>query len=191
MNDSNVRQLLVHTNRGDDLAAAGLYKVFAPRMLAFARAFLREQASAEDSVQQVFVRILTLKPAELERVEDVGAWLIWMTRTTCLNTVRTRARSTLREKMRMGHTKRVAMDTCEANDPHSALLEAINSLPDDHRELLLLKHVGGLTFDQVALSLGQNRNTLASRYRAAMDHVRERLENVEAERVIVERRGVA
>jgi DNA-directed RNA polymerase specialized sigma24 family protein len=36
----------------------------------------------------------------------------------------------------------------------------------------MLKHAGGLTFDQIALALDINRSTAASRYRAAIERLR-------------------
>lgn len=48
----------------------------------------------------------------------------------------------------------------------------LRGLPDDQREVLVLKIWLGLTFEQIALSLGIPMNTAASRYRYAMERLR-------------------
>lgn len=48
----------------------------------------------------------------------------------------------------------------------------LRGLPEDQREVLVLKIWLGLTFEQIALSLGIPMNTAASRYRYAMERLR-------------------
>ena len=178
MPETTHQQLLLGTHRGDHLAAVSLYRAFAPRMLAYARALLRHDASAEDAVQHAFVRILTTSPDELARVQDVLAWLVCLTRHAALNSERSSARASLREKMKAGHERLNGQHHTEGSQEE--LLAAINELADDHRELLLLKHVAGLSFDQMALSLNENRNTLASRYKSALNQLRSALPATQA-----------
>jgi len=45
---------------------------------------------------------------------------------------------------------------------------AVASLPRRDQELIVLKHVAEMTFDQIALALATNRNTIAARYRRAV-----------------------
>ncbi|MFN7021495.1 MAG: RNA polymerase sigma factor [Phycisphaerales bacterium] len=174
MPDPTARQLLLGTHRGDAEAAARLYRRFAPRMLAYARALLGRSARtgvADDAVQQAFVHVLAARAEVVERVEDELAWLIRLTRNAALNARRTQTRSALREKMRAGLERRTPSSAADGS--LEELLAAVSTLEDDHRELLLLRHVAGLTFEQMALALEENRNTLATRYRAALVRLRE------------------
>lgn len=167
MGSAHERQLLIDAHHGDDDAAVRLYRLMAPRMLAYARGLLNHDTAAEDAVQQVFLRIFTLGSDEVVRVDDVLAWLIRLTRNTALNDARTHQRA--RDRARAWRP--FAM-TLLHNQAHDELIEAIGGLGEDARELILLKHIAGLTFDQMAASLGDNRNTIASRYRAAMEQLR-------------------
>lgn len=186
MSPDQAKQLLLDTHRGDHHAAVALYREFSPRMLAYARALIRHDVCAEDAVQQAFVRTLGCKQDELARVQDVLAWLVQLTRHASINALRTRTRSSLREKMRAGHERmngtHAGGAAAAAPDSEEELVTAMNSLADDLRELLLLKHVAGLTFDQMALSLGENRNTLASRYAKAVGELKSRLSSVSGAR---------
>lgn len=171
------RQLLIDTRRGNEPAARSLWLAHAPRLIGYARAVIRgvgTREDAEDVVQSVFCRIMSLDAHELELVLDSGAWLAQLTRRAALNFIR----GTRRERARRGRiadgartiqplsrgSARTAADT--------ALGEAIDLLPARLREVVVLKHVAGLTFDQIELATGVNRSTAAARYRVALDRLR-------------------
>ncbi len=67
-----------------------------------------------------------------------------------------------------------------ANEPplDAELEHAVKALPPNLREVVVLKVWSGLTFQQVANTLGIPPNTAASRYRYALDHLREVLKEV-------------
>ncbi len=168
------RQLLIETHRGDSDAAVALWSRFGPRMVALAATVLRERdmITAQDVVQGVFVRLLALDARVVRQVEDVAAWLARLTRNAALNHIRECSRRRARvQRATEGKVVFQAPATGEPSLPPD-LQTAIEALPDDQRDALLLKHVGGLTFDQMADALGQNRNTIASRYRAGLSALR-------------------
>lgn len=72
-------------------------------------------------------------------------------------------------------------DAGSADPPLDAELEqAVKALPPIYREVVVLKVWSGLTFQQVADTLGVPLNTAASRYRYALDHLRAALKEVES-----------
>lgn len=156
-------QLLLQTHKGNEPAARRLWARFSPRMLAYARAIVR--TGEDDVVQSVFVSVLTLRRAELKGVEDVGAWLLTLTRRAALNHLRTHRRELAR---RASSSPAIVVPAIR----HESLAAALGSLPRRLREVVILRHIAGLTFDQVALALGANRNTAASRYREAIRQLR-------------------
>jgi RNA polymerase sigma factor (sigma-70 family) len=123
------------------------------------------RGSAGDIVQSVFCRILETDRAALERLEDVTAWLVASTRNAALNSIRSTRRAIDRH-VEHAHGRREGVRT-DSQSP--SILDLLNSLPDDLAELVYLKHAAALTFDQIALCLGENRSTLASRYRTAIE----------------------
>lgn len=168
MKIDELRQVFHQAHRGDRDAAVRLYRATAPRMLAYARALCRHDAAAEDAVQQVFIRLLKTSRAQIAAVDDPLAWLIRLVRNTILNDARASARALRRDRAH----ERSRPDPSAGPVRRDDLLAIISRLPDEQRELIVLKHVVEMTFDQMALSLDVNRNTLASRYRAAIDGVR-------------------
>lgn len=167
--------LLLGTRRGDQSAARALWQSHAPRLTAYARSIIRRRAAdhdAEDIIQSVFCRILTLSEDDLGAVRDTGAWLAQLTRRAALNWLRTHRRDAARrERIAAGARRSPAASA----DP--VLADAIDALPARQREVVILKHIAGLTFDQIELATGLNRNTAAARYRAAIAALRESLDS--------------
>ena len=178
------RRLLLAMHRGHEPSAERLWALLAPRLLAYAAAVLpRDQRhAAEDVVQRVFCTVLDRPRRELKKIEDVTAWLFRVTRNTAHNHARTefRERERRSEHNRRGGASTDAQENTRerhgAHDHTDRLHAATAALPDDQRDALLLRLVGGLTLEQAAAALGVNRNTLASRHRAAVHALRAALE---------------
>ena len=62
------------------------------------------------------------------------------------------------------------------DDTQSALAAAVESLPRDQREVLVLKIWNDLTFSEIASALGISQNTAASRYRYALTNLKKTLQ---------------
>lgn len=172
-------QLLIATHKGSESAARELWARHSGPLLAHARAILREPSRAEDAVQQVFCRLLTLDRRTLSRVEDVRAWLAQLVQREALNQLRSLRRENARagRAVRQAHTQQTPSPAASALDAdqdqmlHAALARLARRL----REVVVLRHGAGLTFDQIAVALQVNRNTAAGRYRQAMAELRAQL----------------
>lgn len=163
-------------------AAEELWRVFAPRMFAVARGLLgpRRQHMASDIVQRVLLDVLRLPDARLQDVRDIGAFLAVSTRNATFNAMR----GENRELLRLREASRRARDEHAHDEPANKspdqlalLAAAIEMLPEEHRDILVLRHIAGLSFDQLTIALGEARSTLASRHARALHLLRERLES--------------
>ena len=166
-------QLLIATRRGDQTAARALWHAHAPRLVAYARTIVRARGTAhdaEDIVQSAFCRIMDLPERELAAVRDVGPWLVQIIRNTALNWLRAHRRDAARRNRSAANASPRTPASSDA-----ALADAVDALPTRLREIVVLKHIGGLTFDQIELATGINRNTAATRYRSAISLLRESL----------------
>jgi RNA polymerase sigma-70 factor (ECF subfamily) len=65
--------------------------------------------------------------------------------------------------------------TLENDDRREAIEAALRQLPDEQREVLVLKIWGELTFEEIAVQLEIPPNTAASRYRYALVALRREL----------------
>lgn len=169
------RQLLLAMHKGHEASARQLWNRHASRLLAYAGAILRDAQAREDAVQSVMVRVLNLRRAQLEAIHDVPAFLITLTRREAISQLRSWRRDVSRQERATRADQTCRDGAIDASVHATRLRRALDSLPRRCREVVVLKHVAGLTFDQIARVLEQSRNTAASRYRSAMDELRELL----------------
>lgn len=184
MNTVSDQDLLRLMHRGDQAAARELWSRLGGRLTALAASMLRHSPGASlgpDVVQGVFLKVLKLPARDVRSIVDVAAWLTTLVRREAIDTRRKLARGAANEIV----TGEIAATPGEAG-PDADLLRAIDALDEHQRELIQLKHVAGLTFEQIALVLQENRETLASRYRVALQRLRE----IMSERVSAARAGV-
>ncbi len=161
--------LLLSARRGNQAAAVRFWNDCAPGLHALALSVLSDHGAAEDTLQRVFCRAIEMPKRRLRAIEDIRAWLARAVRNDALNHRRERSRRTTRERDYR------APDVAAPFDSDQPLAQALDAITQDHREVVLLKHAAGLTFDQIALALDLSRSTAASRYRAAIVRLRREL----------------
>jgi RNA polymerase sigma-70 factor (ECF subfamily) len=143
-----------------------------PAMLLLARQWTASQCDAEDIVQEAFVRFWRSKG----RVTEPAGYLFACVKHVALDRQRGRRRQLLREA---GVARPEAQPLFAApieHDERSAAIEAaLQTLPANQSEVLVLRIWGELTFPQIAAALGISENTAASRYRYALARLRQQL----------------
>ncbi|GAB5562433.1 MAG: hypothetical protein SynsKO_40800 [Synoicihabitans sp.] len=153
------------------------FETYGARLLLVARQWTRSAADAEDVVQEAFVRFWR-KQRHLGG--DPLPLLITSVRRAALDLLRSRSR---REQRELEHVDLQAEAWFESpinsNERKTRLEEAVVQLPSEQREVVVLKVWGGLTFAQIAEQLDLSANTAASRYRYALNRLRDTLKTVE------------
>lgn len=176
MPDPTDQILLRATRRGDEAAARALHARLAPAMIAYARSILRDEGLAEDATQAAFCRMLSASPREVNRVESAAAWLACIVRREALTIMRTNRRMVQRHRRWAD-----GRDPVFGHDDHGGAGELqeigrlVHALPRRLSEVIVLKHVCALTFDEIAVTLRMNRNTAAARYRTGIARLKARL----------------
>jgi RNA polymerase sigma factor (sigma-70 family) len=121
--------------------------------------------AADDCVQEAFVALAAENPLPDHPV----AWLYAVVRRRAMNQARSDRRRHANEQQAWQHRLHSRTSTSESRE----LLDAVAELPDDLRELVVLKTWGGLTFDEAAEVLGTSASTLHRRYHEALDRLRQ------------------
>jgi len=153
---------------GREEAFAALYDAYGARLFAAACGMLGSREEAEDAVQDVFVGLVQAR-ARLRQVENLKAYIFASLRYAAIHRMR-------RAKTLQFGTAEVAMSAADSGPDAeiSRRLElALRRLPREQREVIAMHVDGGLTFAEVAAVLDLSANTAASRYRYAMEKLRE------------------
>ena len=157
------------------------YAQVAPKLLLFARQWVASMADAEDVVQAAFVKFWRHRP---DASPEHYPLLYSAVRTCALDLIRTDSRRGRREQVVATDPDEPFFDPSIEQRENSELISAaLNHLPDSQREVLVLRIWGELSFAEIATTLGDSINTVASRYRYALDGLRRVLKPNEYERV--------
>ena len=156
------------------------YAQLAPKLLLFARQWVASVADAEDVVQTAFVKFWRHRP---EAGPEHYPLLYSAVRTCALDLIRTDSRRGRREQVVATDPDEPVFDaTIERNENSELISAALHQLPESQREVLVLRIWGELSFAEIATALGDSINTVASRYRYALDGLRRILKPHETQR---------
>lgn len=124
-------------------------------------------ASAEDVVQQVFLKLLR---GETSIPVLPVAYLYGAVRNVSSNVLRKRKRETW-----LGEEEKWFVCESGASEEVFALQAILRELPEEQREVVFLHIWSGLTFQEISDATKSTINTVASRYRYALEKLRRRL----------------
>jgi RNA polymerase sigma-70 factor (ECF subfamily) len=160
------------------------YEQLAPKLLLFARQWVPSMADAEDVVQSAFVRFWRHQP---DAAAEHYPLLYAAVRTSALDLLRSHSRRERREaddRVSVARSDDPVFDTTIEQREHAESVQAaLEQIPQAQREVVVLKIWGELTFAQIAQALGESINTIASRYRYALEAMRRQIKPHEYERV--------
>jgi RNA polymerase sigma-70 factor, ECF subfamily len=169
----------LHSERGED-AARALYRTYSGELYGFAVNRLGDRGLAEEVVQDVFTRVWRHATEYDASRGSVRTWLYGITRNAIVDLERHRAR-------RPPLASREPDDEGADNDEpiERALLRwqvqaALERLTPEHREVVRLAHLGGLSVREIAERTGLAEGTVKSRTYYALQNLRLALDEMEA-----------
>jgi len=159
-----------------------------PRLRSFIRKRVLDMEDAEDVLQDVFYE-LTETYRMMKPVEQVTAWLYRVARNRITDLFRRKRAVSLSEPVPDEDGGRVLEDLLPSPDagPEAefargvlmeALEDALDELPENQREVFVAHELMGRSFKEIAEETGVSVNTLLSRKRYAVLHLRERLQEL-------------
>jgi RNA polymerase sigma-70 factor (ECF subfamily) len=167
--------------RAEDEAVAGLVDQYASALYRVAYSVLRNQADAEDAVQEAFLRVLRHRDS-LGEVRDHRVWLIRIVWNIVLD--RKRRAKTRPETDDVSELARVlpskglsAEELAAAAQHHAHVLSCVDQLPANERQVLLLSAFEELTSVEIASVLEITESSVRSRLFRARNLMAELLEH--------------
>lgn len=152
--------------RDDPAAVAILWDRYARDLLAFLQALLCSRQDAEDVLQAVFVRIIC-KRRYLVNARSLDSYVFQIARHEAASFVR------LRRRRFTGDPWLEAVETdAWPQEWAEELQAALTRLPQEQREIVVLKIYRDKTFQEIGEMLELSPNTVASRYRYGIEKLR-------------------
>ena len=172
-------------SRGSRTAMTTLAQRHMSRLTSFCVKCIGDAAIAEEVVQETFLRVWLHRSSYEERGKLV-VWMFTTARNLCRNHARGAGRRSKWLDVRAGDEEMARVPS--SADPSMELskmqesaraLRALDDLPAQMREALLLRFDGGLAYDEIAEVVGVPESTLRSRVHHGLKLLRESLERGE------------
>lgn len=158
LEDLDTARMITRIQGGDRDAFRTLYSRFFDRVYTYVRVALRDHHEAEDTTQQVFIRVMGALPRyELRAGKPFRAWLFRIARNEVLSQVRKQGRVEVEDPNDIDRRR----DDSDSM-PDASVLNWISDqdltlfverLPDAQRQALTLRHMLGLTTEEIATVL--------------------------------------
>ncbi len=153
---------------GDDRAFVDLFDRHNHRLFLYCMKLVNESDVAEDLTQELWERVikLRLKP---QKVLNPGGFLLTIARNLCLNHIRSQRRLSSIDDVHEGALPSASMR--EMSQMEELVIMALNELPMEMREVLILNTYSGYRFDEIAEMMGKSVDAVrmrASRARAQL-----------------------
>ena len=166
----------------DETALAELYDRFGGVAYGLALRILRDEALAQDAVQEAFLGVWRTADRFLAERARASTWILTLVHRRAVDLVR-------REERRRADTLEHAPEPSGGGVDEEAWLRlqrervqhALRQLPDQQREAIELAYYGGFTQSELAERLGQPLGTIKSRMFTGLSRLREILVDVEPE----------
>lgn len=150
-----VQQAVSHAKAGDPEGLHFLYLRYAPDVQRYVNSVVHDRHEAEDITQNVFAKLITTIGKYEQRDVPFTAWILRVARNAALDHMRAK-RAIPTEDVRIadnGHAQ-IGLDRSRA------LRQALEELPEDQREVLVLRHIVGLSPVEIATALDKTESSI-------------------------------
>lgn len=183
-------RLMMLFKRGDAKAFEQLLGRHKKAVFNFCLRMVGDRTAAEDALQEVFLKVVK-SAKSWERQAKFTTWLYTIARNHCIDALRKasyRKTASLDQSLngseddgatlgdRVRDEEGISPDRgAESERLRPKLEKALASLPEEQREVFVMREYAGMPFKDIASVVGVPENTVKSRMRYALEHLRTHL----------------
>ena len=151
-----VNQAVVRAKQGDREALRFLYIRYADHVYGYVSSIVRDDYEAEDVTQHVFAKLMVKLEKYEPREVPFSAWIIRVARNVAVDHIRQRRAIPCEEVRELDERK----DFGDSQQTSIALREALETLPEEQREVIVLRHLVGLSPGEIAGRMGKSEPSI-------------------------------
>jgi RNA polymerase sigma-70 factor (ECF subfamily) len=153
--DGRLRSAISRAQATDINALHFLYVRYADDVYGYVKSIVRDPHDAEDITQDVFAKLLTAIKKYEEPAVPFAGWILRVARNAALDHLRSRRQIPCAEV-------RVSDAGYEqvGSDRRRSLRTVLDRLPEDQREVMILRHIAGLSPGEIAVVLGKTESSV-------------------------------
>jgi RNA polymerase sigma-70 factor (ECF subfamily) len=152
-----VARAVARAKEGDREAVRFLYLRYADNVYGYVRSIVRDEYEAEDVTQHLFAKLMTALPKYEPREVPFSAWILRVARNVAVDHMRQRRPVPCEEVRELD----VREDDSETSHHRAmGLRDALASLPEEQRQVVVMRHLVGLTPGEIAGRLGRTEPSI-------------------------------
>src|SRR5579875_698063 len=172
--DPAVVRAVVRAQSGDMEAVRFLYLRYKNNVYGYVLSVVRDQHEAEDVTQQVFMKLINVIGKYQPREVPFTSWILRVARNVAVDHLRRRRSIPVEE------VYETSLPADEGGrERHWGLRQALEALPEDQREVVVLRHLVGLSPGEIAERLDRTEASIHGLHHRARLALRRELANVE------------
>jgi len=148
------RLAVARAKEGDQDALRFLYVSYSNNIYGYVRSIVRDDHEAEDVTQHVFAKLMTTIVKYDDRGVPFFAWLLRLARNVAIDHLRANRLTPMEEVLDPDSSSATDIDQAEV------VRNALATLPEEQREVVILRHVIGLTPGEIADRLGRSEGSI-------------------------------
>jgi len=168
-----VANAVARAQAGDQAAIRFLYLRYKDNVYGYVLSFVRDTHEAEDVTQQVFLKLLSVIHKYQAREVPFTSWLLRVARNAALDHLRQRRTVPCEEVYESSHQADDA-----GRDRRWGLEQALEALPEEQRNVVVLRHLVGLTPGEIAERMGRSEASIHGLHHRARKAMRRELIDV-------------
>jgi RNA polymerase sigma-70 factor (ECF subfamily) len=149
------RKAIAAAKAGDWDALTYLYSRYSDDVQRFVQSIVRDHHQAEDITQDVFAKLMRAIRKYEERDVPFAAWIMRVGRNAALDRLRSKRQIPVEEVWISENG-----DEQTSLEYTDALKTALADLPESQRQVLVLRHIGGLSPTEIAERLGKTEASI-------------------------------
>jgi RNA polymerase sigma-70 factor (ECF subfamily) len=169
------RRAIVAAKDGDWDALHYLYVRYADDVQRFVQSIVRDPHEAEDITQEVFAKLMKAIQKYEEQGVPFAAWIIRVSRNAALDHLRARRQIPVEEVRGADE----GMDQ-RSHECMQSLKEALATLPEAQRQVLVLRHIAGLSPNEIAERLGKTEPSIQGLHHRGRAALKQALRELDA-----------
>jgi len=176
--ESKITSLFKEIQVGSKASFDELFLFYYPKLLAFAKLYLKQPEGAEEVTSELFVKIW-IKRDTLSHVLNPEVYLFVSIKNACLNFIRSnrKRKELFSEAVEDSEFHQDHADAMEDKELNRLLNEAIAALPEQRRMVFILIKEQGLKADDVARLLGISKRTVENHLYKAIKTLADNISN--------------
>lgn len=172
--DREIANAVSRAQSGDAEAIRLLYVRYKDNVYGYVLSFVHDQHDAEDITQHVFLKLMSVIHKYRPREVPFTSWLLRVARNAALDHMR-RRRAVLCEDV---YDASYQGDQ-SGDDRRRGLEQALGTLSDEQRSVIMLRHLVGLTPGEIAARMGRTESSIHGLHHRARQALKRELISVD------------